>query len=101
MALSEVRKWLGGHLEGMGGVGRDRRSSWRSRKGWESFPKCWERLGDPPAGLGDVRRLSQRVGRGRNALLEGREELGGTSGELGGIGRAGSGREACPEGWEG
>ena len=84
-------------------MGRDRRGKevllevW---KGWESFPEFWEWSGGPPAGSGDVRRPSQRVGRGRNALLEGREESGGTSGDLGGIGRAGSGRQALQEGRE-
>ena len=61
----------------------------------------WEWSGDPPEGTGVIRRPSQWAGSGREALPEGREQLGGPpkgpewpAGPIGG--REWSG---CPPGW--
>ena len=52
-------------------------------------------------GLGGVAILYQRARRGQEAILEGKEELGGTFSEPGGIGRARRCWEALPESQEG
>ena len=56
-------------------VGRGREAHLESQEG--SIGK--EEYGGPPGRLGEVERPSQRVGRGREALPEGREWSGGPS----------------------
>ena len=54
----------------------------RARMGQESHPEVQELLRGPPRGLGGVGKPSQMTGRGREALLQGREGSGGLSGGL-------------------
>ena len=41
--------------------------------GWEALPEVGDGSGDPPGGLGRVRKPSRRSGTGREAFLEVRD----------------------------